>query len=257
MTYEGLVPKITKSMLQKDRDALQPHVRAFVDRAATVVACPACEGTRLNEGARSSRIDGVNIADAAAMQITDLAVWVGTIDDPSVAPLVQGLRDTLDAFVHIGLGYLSLDRSSGTLSGGEAQRTKMIRHLGSSLSDITYVFDEPTAGLHPHDIQRMNETLLQLRDKGNTVLVVEHKPEVIDIADHVVDLGPRAGREGGAIQFQGDVAGLRASDTLTGRFLDHRAQLKDTVRTAPARSRSAARPSTISAASTSTSRSAC
>lgn len=231
MTYEGLVPKITKSMLQKDRDALQPHVRAFVDRAATVVACPACEGTRLNEGARSSRIDGVNIADAAAMQITDLAVWVGTIDDPSVAPLVQGLRDTLDAFVHIGLGYLSLDRSSGTLSGGEAQRTKMIRHLGSSLSDITYVFDEPTAGLHPHDIQRMNETLLQLRDKGNTVLVVEHKPEVIDIADHVVDLGPRAGREGGAIQFQGDVAGLRASDTLTGRFLDHRAQLKDTVRT--------------------------
>ena len=231
MTYEGLVPKITKSMLQKDRDALQPHVRAFVDRAATVVACPACEGTRLNEGARSSRIGDVNIADAAAMQITDLAVWVGTIDDPSVAPLVQGLRDTLDAFVHIGLGYLSLDRSSGTLSGGEAQRTKMIRHLGSSLSDITYVFDEPTAGLHPHDIQRMNETLLQLRDKGNTVLVVEHKPEVIDIADHVVDLGPRAGREGGAIQFQGDVAGLRASDTLTGRFLDHRAQLKDTVRT--------------------------
>ncbi|MDU0344909.1 excinuclease ABC subunit UvrA [Microbacterium sp. KSW2-29] len=231
MTYEGLVPKITKSMLQKDRDALQPHVRAFVDRAATVVACPACEGTRLNEGARSSRIGDVNIADAAAMQITDLAVWVGTIDDPSVAPLVQGLRDTLDAFVHIGLGYLSLDRSSGTLSGGEAQRTKMIRHLGSSLSDITYVFDEPTAGLHPHDIQRMNETLLQLRDKGNTVLVVEHKPEVIDIADHVVDLGPRAGREGGAIQFQGDVAGLRASDTLTGRFLDHRAQLKDIVRT--------------------------
>lgn len=230
MTYEGLVPKITKSMLQKDRDSLQPHVRAFVDRAATVVACPACEGTRLNEGARSSRIGDVNIADAAAMQITDLAVWVGTIDDPSVAPLVQGLRDTLDAFVHIGLGYLSLDRSSGTLSGGEAQRTKMIRHLGSSLSDITYVFDEPTAGLHPHDIQRMNETLLQLRDKGNTVLVVEHKPEVIDIADHVVDLGPRAGREGGAIQFQGDVAGLRASDTLTGRFLDHRAELKDTVR---------------------------
>lgn len=232
MTYEGLVPKITKSMLQKDRDALQPHVRAFVDRAATVVPCPACEGTRLNDGARSSRIGGVNIADAAAMQITDLAAWVGTIDDPSVAPLVQGLRETLDAFVHIGLGYLSLDRSSGTLSGGEAQRTKMIRHLGSSLSDITYVFDEPTAGLHPHDIQRMNETLLQLRDKGNTVLVVEHKPEVIDIADHVVDLGPRAGREGGVIQFEGDVAGLRASDTLTGRFLDHRAHLKDSVREA-------------------------
>ncbi|MEV7756474.1 excinuclease ABC subunit UvrA [Microbacterium sp. NPDC089180] len=232
MTYEGLVPKITKSMLQKDRDALQPHVRAFVDRAATVVPCPACEGTRLNDGARSSRIGGVNIADAAAMQITDLAAWVGTIDDPSVAPLVQGLRETLDAFVHIGLGYLSLDRSSGTLSGGEAQRTKMIRHLGSSLSDITYVFDEPTAGLHPHDIQRMNETLLQLRDKGNTVLVVEHKPEVIDIADHVVDLGPRAGREGGVIQFEGDVAGLRASDTLTGRFLDHRAHLNDSVREA-------------------------
>ncbi|MFF7682819.1 ATP-binding cassette domain-containing protein [Microbacterium sp. NPDC007973] len=232
MTYEGLVPKITKSMLQKDRDALQPHVRAFVDRAATVVPCPACEGTRLNDGARSSRIGGVNIADAAAMQITDLAAWVGTIDDPPVAPLVQGLRETLDAFVHIGLGYLSLDRSSGTLSGGEAQRTKMIRHLGSSLSDVTYVFDEPTAGLHPHDIQRMNETLLQLRDKGNTVLVVEHKPEVIDIADHVVDLGPRAGREGGVIQFEGDVAGLRASDTLTGRFLDHRAHLKDSVREA-------------------------
>lgn len=232
MTYEGLVPKITKSMLQKDRDALQPHVRAFVDRVATVVACPACEGTRLNDGARSSRIDGINIADAAAMQITDLAAWVRTLDDPSVAPLVQGLRDTLDAFVHIGLGYLSLDRSSGTLSGGEAQRTKMIRHLGSSLSDITYVFDEPTAGLHPHDIQRMNETLLQLRDKGNTVLVVEHKPEVIAIADHVVDLGPRAGREGGTIQFEGDVEGLRASDTLTGRFLDHRARVKDTVRAA-------------------------
>lgn len=232
MTYEGLVPKITKSMLQKDRDALQPHIRAFVDRAVTFVACPACEGTRLNEGARSSRIDGVNIADAAAMQITDLAAWVRTVDDPSVAPLVQGLRETLDSFVHIGLGYLSLDRASGTLSGGEAQRTKMIRHLGSSLSDITYVFDEPTAGLHPHDIQRMNETLLQLRDKGNTVLVVEHKPEVIEIADHVVDLGPRAGRAGGTIQFEGDVAGLRASDTLTGRFLDHRAQLREKVRSA-------------------------
>ncbi|MFF0911835.1 ATP-binding cassette domain-containing protein [Microbacterium enclense] len=232
MTYEGLVPKITKSMLQKDRDALQPHIRAFVDRAVTFVACPACGGTRLNEGARSSRIDGVNIADAAAMQITDLAAWVREIVDPSVAPLVQGLSQTLDAFVHIGLGYLSLDRASGTLSGGEAQRTKMIRHLGSSLSDITYVFDEPTAGLHPHDIQRMNETLEQLRDKGNTVLVVEHKPEVIDIADHVVDLGPRAGRDGGTVQYEGDVAGLRASDTLTGRFLDHRAQLKPTVRPA-------------------------
>ncbi|MDQ1138106.1 excinuclease UvrABC ATPase subunit [Microbacterium sp. SORGH_AS 1204] len=230
MTYEGLVPKITKSMLQKDRDALQPHIRAFVDRAVTFVACPACGGTRLNEGARSSRIGGVNIADAAAMQITDLAAWVRTIDDPTVSPLTQGLRETLEAFVHIGLGYLSLDRSSGTLSGGEAQRTKMIRHLGSSLSDITYVFDEPTAGLHPHDIQRMNETLLQLRDKGNTVLVVEHKPEVIEIADHVVDLGPRAGRDGGTVQYEGDVAGLRASDTLTGRFLDHRAELKGAVR---------------------------
>ncbi|KQR21592.1 ATP-binding cassette domain-containing protein [Microbacterium sp. Leaf151] len=232
MTYEGLVPKVTKSMLQKDRDALQPHVRAFVDRAVTFISCPACEGTRLNEGARSSRIGDVNIADAAAMQITDLAAWVRTVDDPTVAPLIQGLRDTLDAFVHIGLGYLSLDRASGTLSGGEAQRTKMIRHLGSSLSDITYVFDEPTAGLHPHDIQRMNETLLQLRDKGNTVLVVEHKPEVIEIADHVVDLGPRAGRDGGTVQYEGDVPGLRSSDTLTGRFLDHRAELKTAVRSA-------------------------
>jgi excinuclease UvrABC ATPase subunit len=230
MTYEGLVPKVTKSMLQKDREGLQPHIRAFVDRAVTFVACPACGGTRLNEGARSSRIGGVNIADAAAMQITDLAAWVRSIDDPSVAPLIGGLRDTLDAFVHIGLGYLSLDRASGTLSGGEAQRTKMIRHLGSSLTDITYVFDEPTAGLHPHDVQRMNDTLRQLRDKGNTVLVVEHKPEVIEIADHVVDLGPRAGRAGGAIQYEGDVSGLRASDTLTGRFLDHRARLKPAVR---------------------------
>ena len=230
MTYEGLVPKITKSMLQKDRDGLQPHIRAFVDRAVTFVPCPACDGTRLNEGARSSRIAGVNIADAAAMQITDLAAWVRTVDDPSVAPIVDGLRDTLDAFVHIGLGYLSLDRASGTLSGGEAQRTKMIRHLGSSLTDITYVFDEPTAGLHPHDIQRMNDTLRQLRDKGNTVLVVEHKPEVIEIADHVVDLGPRAGRDGGTVQYEGDVAGLRASATLTGRFLDHRARLKPSVR---------------------------
>ncbi len=232
MTYEGLVPKVTKSMLQKDRDALQPHVRAFVDRAVTFIACPACGGTRLNDGARSSRIGDVNIADAAAMQITDLAAWVRTVDDPTVAPLVQGLRDTLDAFVMIGLGYLSLDRASGTLSGGEAQRTKMIRHLGSSLTDITYVFDEPTAGLHPHDIQRMNETLRQLRDKGNTVLVVEHKPEVIEIADHIIDLGPRAGREGGTVQYEGDLAGLRASGTLTGRFLDHRARLKSIVRNA-------------------------
>ncbi|MFG6402262.1 MULTISPECIES: ATP-binding cassette domain-containing protein [unclassified Microbacterium] len=232
MTYEGLVPKITKSMLQKDRDALQPHIRAFVERAVKFTACPACQGTRLNEGARSSRIGGVNIADAAAMQITDLAEWLRTIDDPEVAPLIAGLRETVDSFVEIGLGYLSLDRSSGTLSGGEAQRTKMIRHLGSSLTDVTYVFDEPTAGLHPHDIQRMNQLLLQLRDKGNTVLVVEHKPEVIAIADHVVDLGPGAGRAGGEIRFTGDVAALRASDTLTGRHFDHRAQLKSSTRPA-------------------------
>jgi len=230
MTYEGLVPKITKSMLQKDRDALQPHVRAFVERAVTFRACPECGGTRLNEGARSSKIGGVNIADAAAMQITDLAAWLRTVDAPEVAPLIQGLRETVDSFVDIGLGYLSLDRASGTLSGGEAQRTKMIRHLGSSLTDITYVFDEPTAGLHPHDIERMNALLQQLRDKGNTVLVVEHKPEVIAIADHVIDLGPGAGRAGGEIQYAGDLAGLRASDTLTGRHLDHRAQLKPSTR---------------------------
>ncbi len=232
MTYEGLVPKITKSMLQKDRDSLQPHIRAFVDRAVRFMPCPACEGTRLNDGARSSRIGGVNIADAAAMQITDLAVWVASIDDPAVAPLVAGLRATLDSFVDIGLGYLSLDRSSGSLSGGEAQRAKMIRHLGSALTDMTYVFDEPTAGLHPHDIQRMNALLLQLRDKGNTVLVVEHKPEVIAIADHIVDLGPGAGAAGGTITFEGDVAGLRASNTVTGRHLDHRARLKPATRPA-------------------------
>ena len=230
LTYEGLVPKITKSMLQKDRDALQPHVRAFVERAVKFSACAACGGTRLNEGARSSRIGDVNIAEAAAMQITDLAAWLRTIDDPAVAPLLSSLRQTVDSFVDIGLGYLSLDRSSGTLSGGEAQRTKMIRHLGSSLTDITYVFDEPTAGLHPHDIARTNRLLRQLRDKGNTVLVVEHKPEVIEIADHVVDLGPRAGRAGGEVQYTGDVAGLRESDTLTGRHLDHRAALKSTSR---------------------------
>ncbi|GAA1663924.1 excinuclease ABC subunit UvrA [Microbacterium lacus] len=232
MTYEGLIPKITKSMLQKDRDALQPHIRAFVERAVKFTACPECEGTRLNEGARSSKIRGKSIADAAAMQITDLAAWLATIDDPEVAPLMQGLRATIDSFVDIGLGYLSLDRSSGTLSGGESQRTKMIRHLGSALTDISYVFDEPTAGLHPHDIQRMNALLKLLRDKGNTVLVVEHKPEVIEIADHVVDLGPGAGRAGGEIRYQGDVAGLRASDTLTGRHLDHRARLKESTRTA-------------------------
>jgi excinuclease ABC A subunit len=230
MTYEGLVPKLTKSMLQKDRDALQPHIRAFVERAVKFTACPECGGTRLNEGARSSKIGDVNIADAAAMQITDLAEWLRTVDDAEVAPLIAGLRDTVDSFVEIGLGYLSLDRASGTLSGGEAQRTKMIRHLGSSLTDITYVFDEPTAGLHPHDIQRMNQLLQQLRDKGNTVLVVEHKPEVIEIADHVVDLGPGAGRAGGEIQYTGDVAGLRASGTLTGRHLDHRARLKPQTR---------------------------
>ncbi len=230
MTYEGLVPKITKSMLQKDRDSLQPHIRAFVDRAVKFQPCPQCAGTRLNEGARSSKIDGVSIADAAAMQISDLSAWLATVDDPAVAPLIRSLRGTVDAFVDIGLGYLSLDRASGTLSGGEAQRTKMIRHLRSSLTDVTYVFDEPTAGLHPHDIQRMNALLQQLRDKGNTVLVVEHKPEVIAIADHVVDLGPGAGRAGGRIQYTGDLAGLRASDTLTGRHLDHRAQLKAATR---------------------------
>lgn len=230
MTYEGLVPKLTKSMLQKDRDALQPHVRAFVDRAVRFTACPECGGTRLNEGARSSKIRGLSIADAAAMQITDLAVWLDTVDDPEVAPLMRGLKDTIASFIEIGLGYLSLDRSSGTLSGGESQRTKMIRHLGSALTDISYVFDEPTAGLHPHDIARMNRLLQQLRDKGNTVLVVEHKPEVIEIADHVVDLGPGAGRAGGEIQYEGDVAGLRASGTITGRHLDDRAKLKPETR---------------------------
>jgi excinuclease UvrABC ATPase subunit len=232
MTYEGLVPKITKSMLQKDRESLQPHIRAFVDRAVTFVACPECGGTRLNEGARSSKIRGLNIAEVAAMQITDLAAWLDTIDDAEVAPLLAGLRQTVSSFIDIGLGYLSLDRSSGTLSGGEAQRTKMIRHLGSSLTDVTYVFDEPTAGLHPHDVQRMNALLGHLRDKGNTVLVVEHKPEVIEIADHVIDLGPAAGRHGGQIMFEGDVAGLRASGTLTGRHLDHRATLNDAPRSA-------------------------
>ncbi|HWL01858.1 MAG TPA: excinuclease ABC subunit UvrA [Microbacteriaceae bacterium] len=231
VTYEGLVPKITKSMLQKDRDSLQSHIRAFVDRAVKFTACPDCGGTRLNEGARSSKIRGISIADAAAMQISDLAAWLESVDDPEVAPLMVGLRQTIGSFVDVGLGYLSLDRASGTLSGGEAQRTKMIRHLGSALTDITYVFDEPSAGLHPHDIQRMNELLRQLRDKGNTVLVVEHKPEVIEIADHVIDLGPGAGRLGGEIMFTGDVAGLRASETLTGRHLDHRAQLKPSTRT--------------------------
>jgi excinuclease UvrABC ATPase subunit len=232
MTYEGIVPKITKGMLQKDRESLQPHIRAFVDRAVKFMACPDCGGSRLNEGARSSKIKGVNIADASAMQITDLAEWLDTIDDPAVAPLMATLRQTIASFIDIGLGYLSLDRSAGTLSGGESQRTKMIRHLGSPLTDISYVFDEPTAGLHPHDIERMNRLLLQLRDKGNTVLVVEHKPEVIEIADHIVDLGPGAGRAGGEIQYTGDVAGLRASGTITGRHLDDRARLKDSTRAA-------------------------
>lgn len=231
ITYEGLVPRIQKSMLSKDPDAMQPHIRAFVERAVAFQPCPDCGGTRLNEGARSSRIGGISIADACAMQISDLAEWVRGIDEPGVAPLLTSLRQLLDSFVGIGLGYLSLDRASGTLSGGEAQRTKMIRHLGSSLTDVTYVFDEPTVGLHPHDIQRMNELLQQLRDKGNTVLVVEHKPEAIAIADHVVDLGPRAGSAGGEIVFQGTVDALRAADTLTGRHLDDRARLKEKVRT--------------------------
>ncbi len=231
MTYEGLVPKIQKSFLSKDVEAMQPHVRAFVERAVTFTTCPECEGTRLNAPARSSKINGISIADACAMQINELAVWLAGVKDPSVGPLVAGLQHLLDSFVEIGLGYLSLDRPSGTLSGGEAQRTKMIRHLGSSLTDVTYVFDEPTIGLHPHDIQRMNDLLLRLRDKGNTVLVVEHKPEAIAIADHVVDLGPGAGSAGGTICFEGTVEGLRASGTLTGRHLDDRASLKDTVRT--------------------------
>ena len=230
LTYEGLIPRIRKSMLAKDVDAMQPHIRAFVERAVTFTTCPDCDGTRLNEGARSSRVHGLSIADACAMQISDLAAWVRGLDEPSVAPLLESLGETLDSFVEIGLGYLSLDRPSGTLSGGEAQRTKMIRHLGSSLTDVTYVFDEPTIGLHPHDIQRMNGLLLRLRDKGNTVLVVEHKPEAIAVADHVVDLGPGAGSAGGEIVFEGTVAGLRASGTLTGRHLDDRATLKPVVR---------------------------
>jgi excinuclease UvrABC ATPase subunit len=231
LTYEGLIPRIQKSFLSKDVDALQPHVRAFVERAVTFTTCPECGGTRLSEAARSSKINGINIADACAMQISDLAQWVRGLAEPSVAPLLSTLQHTLDSFVEIGLGYLSLDRPSGTLSGGEAQRTKMIRHLGSSLTDVTYVFDEPTIGLHPHDIQRMNRLLLQLRDKGNTVLVVEHKPEAIAIADHVVDLGPGAGAAGGEVMFEGTVEGLRTSGTLTGRHLDDRASLKPSVRT--------------------------
>jgi len=231
LTYEGLIPRIQKSFLSKDLDAMQPHIRAFVERAVTFTTCPDCGGTRLNEAARSSRIKKINIAEACAMQINELAQWVRSLGEPSVAPLLLTLGQTLDSFVEIGLGYLSLDRPSGTLSGGESQRTRMIRHLGSSLTDVTYVFDEPTIGLHPHDIQRMNDLLLRLRDKGNTVLVVEHKPEVIAIADHVVDLGPGAGTAGGEVVFEGTVEGLRASRTLTGRHLSDRASLKLSVRT--------------------------
>ena len=230
LTYEGLIPKIQKSMLSKDVESLQPHVRAFVDRVVTFTTCPDCEGTRLSEAARSSKVKGVNIADVSAMQISDLAEWVRSLDDASVAPLLGALQHTLDSFVEIGLGYLSLDRPSGTLSGGEAQRTKMIRQLGSSLTDVTYVFDEPTAGLHPHDVRRMNDLLLRLRDKGNTVLVVEHEPETIAVADHVVDLGPGAGTAGGTVCFEGTVEGLRRSGTVTGRHLDDRAALKPDTR---------------------------
>ncbi|WP_285185124.1 excinuclease ABC subunit UvrA [Rhodococcus sp. MEB041] len=231
LTYSGLIPQIQKSFLSKDVDAMQPHIRAFVERAVTFAVCPECDGTRLNEGARSSKIDGVSIADACAMQISDLATWIRGVSAPSVAPLLTSLGDTLDSFREIGLGYLSLDRPAGTLSGGEAQRTKMIRHLGSSLTDVTYVFDEPTTGLHPHDIANMNDLLIRLRDKGNTVLVVEHKPETIVIADHVVDLGPGAGTAGGTVCFEGTVEGLRTSDTITGRHFDDCAAVKDAVRT--------------------------
>ncbi len=230
LTFDGIIPKIQKSMLSKDPEAMQPHVRRFVDRAVTFQTCPDCEGTRLTEAARGSRIEGKSIADLCEMQISDLATWVKALDEPSVAPLLTALGEVLDSFVQIGLGYLSLDRPSGTLSGGESQRTKMIRHLGSSLTDVTYVFDEPTIGLHPHDIEQMNQLLLQLRDKGNTVLVVEHKPETIAIADHVVDLGPRAGSAGGEVVYEGDVEGLRGSGTLTGTHLDDRARLKEAFR---------------------------
>jgi excinuclease UvrABC ATPase subunit len=230
LTYAGLIPSIERSMLSKDVEAMQPHIRAFVEKAVVFTTCPDCEGTRLSEAARSSKIDGVSIADVSAMQISDLAEWVRGLDEPSLAPLIEALRETVDSFVEIGLGYLSLNRSSGTLSGGEAQRTKMIRHIGSSLTDVTYVFDEPTVGMHPHDVQRMNDLLLQLRDMGNTVLVVEHEPEMIAIADHVVDLGPGAGSAGGEVVFEGSVEELRATDTITGRHLDDRASLKESVR---------------------------
>ncbi|MEU9996567.1 excinuclease ABC subunit UvrA [Streptomyces sp. NPDC050848] len=231
LTYEGLIPKIQKSFLSKDKESMQPHIRAFVERAVTFTVCPECDGTRLSEGARSSKIKRISIADACAMEIRDLAEWVRGLKEPSVAPLLEALQRTLDSFVEIGLGYLALDRPAGTLSGGEAQRVKMIRHLGSSLTDVTYVFDEPTIGLHPHDIQRMNELLLRLRDKGNTVLVVEHKPEAIAIADHIVDLGPGAGTGGGTVCFEGTVEGLRAGKTITGRHFDDRSSLKESVRT--------------------------
>jgi excinuclease UvrABC ATPase subunit len=231
LTYSGLIPTIQKSYLSKDVDAMQPHIRAFVERVVTFTSCPDCGGTRLNEGARSSKIKGINIADACAMQISDLAEWVRDLNEPSVGPLLTALGESLDSFVEIGLGYLSLDRPAGTLSGGEAQRTKMIRQLGSSLTDVTYVFDEPTTGLHPHDIQRMNDLLLRLRDKGNTVLVVEHEPETIVIADHVVDLGPGAGTAGGEVVYEGTVEGLKTSGTITGRHLSDRTGLKETVRT--------------------------
>jgi excinuclease UvrABC ATPase subunit len=230
LTYEGLIPKIQKSMLSKDVDAMQPHIRAFVERAVVFTTCPECDGSRLSTQARSSKINGMHIGEVCAMQITDLADWLRKLDEPSVAPLLSGLQHLLDSFTEIGLGYLSLDRPAGTLSGGEAQRTKMIRHLGSALTDVTYVFDEPTIGLHPHDIERMNNLLVQLRDKGNTVLVVEHKPETIAIADHVVDLGPGAGTAGGKVCFEGTVEGLRGCDTITGRHLDDRATLKTSVR---------------------------
>jgi excinuclease UvrABC ATPase subunit len=231
LTYLGLIPQIQKSFLSKDREAMQPHIRAFVDRAVTFTTCPECDGTRLSDEARSSKIKRKNIAELCSMEIRDLADWIRDLDEPSVAPLLEALRHTLDSFVEIGLGYLALDRPSGTLSGGEAQRTKMIRHLGSSLTDVTYVFDEPTIGLHPHDVERMNDLLLRLRDKGNTVLVVEHEPDTIAIADHVVDLGPGAGTAGGTVCFEGTVDGLRAGDTVTGRHLDDRATLRETVRT--------------------------
>src|SRR4029078_3720478 len=234
LTYEGLVPKVQKSMLSKDVDALQPHIRAFVDRAVTFSTCPDCGGTRLHEAARSSKINGISIADACAMQISDLAAWVRGLDEPSVGPLLSALGESLESFVEMGVGYLSLDRPSGTLSGGEAQRTRMIRHLGSSLTDVTYVFDEPTIGLHAHDVERMNSVLERVRDKRNTVLVVEHDAEVIRIADQVVDIGPGAGAAGGEVVFEGTVEELRGSGTLTGKHLDDRASLKPEVRTSSA-----------------------